>query len=174
MKQRGFTLIELIIVIVILGILAVTAAPKFIDIQSDASRATLQGLQSSIKGAISTTHAKSLVEGEQNQSTSSIAVPGGTVAMAYGYPTAAAAGIVAAMDIQAGAAGSVANAEWGYFVGTGTVTFAPYNKITWSATPAATDITNTNCYLTYTAATGAGTPLVVTPANSVISNSTGC
>ena len=41
-KQEGFTLIELIVVIVILGILAVTAAPKFIDLQGDARASALQ------------------------------------------------------------------------------------------------------------------------------------
>ena len=39
--QQGFTLIELIIVIVLLGILAVTAAPKFLNLQDDARDATL-------------------------------------------------------------------------------------------------------------------------------------
>jgi len=43
-QQKGFTLIELIIVIIILGILAVTAAPKFLDISSDANTSALQGL----------------------------------------------------------------------------------------------------------------------------------
>lgn len=46
MKQpQGFTLIELVVVIVILGILAVTAAPQFLNLQGDARRASLQGLK---------------------------------------------------------------------------------------------------------------------------------
>ena len=42
--QKGFTLIELIIVIVLLGILAVTAAPKFLNLQDDARDSVLQGI----------------------------------------------------------------------------------------------------------------------------------
>jgi MSHA pilin protein MshA len=44
-SNKGFTLIELIIVIVILGIMAVTAAPRFIDISSDANIAKLKALE---------------------------------------------------------------------------------------------------------------------------------
>jgi MSHA pilin protein MshA len=51
-SQHGFTLIELIIVIVILGILAVTAAPRFIDISSDAKVAALQSIKGSMAGTI--------------------------------------------------------------------------------------------------------------------------
>ncbi|GHY14243.1 MSHA biogenesis protein MshA [Vibrio cholerae] len=44
-RQGGFTLIELVVVIVILGILAVTAAPRFLNLQGDARKASLQGLK---------------------------------------------------------------------------------------------------------------------------------
>jgi MSHA pilin protein MshA len=63
MQQRGFTLIELIIVIVILGILAVTAAPKFIDIQGDARAATLDAVKASMNSTSSLIHAKTLIKG---------------------------------------------------------------------------------------------------------------
>jgi len=50
-KQLGFTLIELVVVIVILGVLAATAAPKFIDLSSDARIATLESLEGSMRSA---------------------------------------------------------------------------------------------------------------------------
>ena len=65
MKQQGFTLIELIIVIVILGILSVTAAPRFIDFQGDARKATLQGVKAALDGGARLIFAKSAVAGEQ-------------------------------------------------------------------------------------------------------------
>lgn len=43
-RSRGFTMIELIVVIVILGVLAATALPKFIDMNSDAKAAALKGV----------------------------------------------------------------------------------------------------------------------------------
>ncbi|SFD74751.1 prepilin-type N-terminal cleavage/methylation domain-containing protein [Pseudoalteromonas denitrificans] len=51
MKQKGFTLIELIIVIVILGILAITASTRFLNIQSDARIVALKELKRGMNSA---------------------------------------------------------------------------------------------------------------------------
>ncbi|HDV5579764.1 TPA: type II secretion system protein, partial [Vibrio cholerae] len=51
-RQGGFTLIELVVVIVILGILAVTAAPRFLNLQGDAREASLEGLRGAVAGAM--------------------------------------------------------------------------------------------------------------------------
>ena len=48
-NQKGFTLIELIIVIVVLGILAVTAAPQFVDFSTDAKSSAVKGLKGSLQ-----------------------------------------------------------------------------------------------------------------------------
>ena len=62
-NNRGFTLIELIIVIVILGILAVVAAPRFIDLSRDAKIATMNSLGGQVKGTINLAQAKARVSG---------------------------------------------------------------------------------------------------------------
>jgi len=62
-KNTGFTLIELIIVIVILGVLAAVAAPKFLDISSDAKIAVLNSLSGQFKSTINLVQAKARVKG---------------------------------------------------------------------------------------------------------------
>ena len=88
-NQNGFTLIELVVVIVILGILAAVAVPKFIDMQSDARQASLDGLFGSVRSAMALSHAQALVDGVSNQTGQTITMEGTSITMDYGYPDAA-------------------------------------------------------------------------------------
>jgi len=63
-RQQGFTLIELVVVIVILGVLAATAAPKFIDLTDDADEAVFLGISAAFKSGVYQVHLAWLIRGK--------------------------------------------------------------------------------------------------------------
>jgi len=64
--SKGFTLIELVLVIVILGILAATVAPKYVNLSGEAKAATLKGIQASLNTGVKLIQAKAIVQGKYN------------------------------------------------------------------------------------------------------------
>lgn len=95
-RQGGFTLIEMIVVIVILGILAVTAAPKFLNLESEARAGVLKGVDTAIKSAVSISGATLALDPATDKFTH-----------ANGYPTADESGIGSLVDVSSELTGKV-------------------------------------------------------------------
>ncbi len=84
-KQNGFTLVELVVVITILGIMAAFAFPRFAALQTEARVATVDGLAGSIRSAVTLAYTLDRATGV----TGTVTMEGNTITMANGYPNLA-------------------------------------------------------------------------------------
>ena len=127
-KQAGFTLIELVIVIIILGIMAVTAAPKFLNLQDDAKKSAAQGVQAAVSSAAQLVYSKAALVGVERDANGAVSSSDGTsIDVVYGYPAATTNGIQRAVTIDGSWAGAASGANF-VFATSGskcTVTYAP-------------------------------------------------
>ena len=99
-QQSGFTLIELIMVIVVLGILAAFALPRFANLGGDARLASMQGALASIKSASAIAHSAALAR--NNAANADVNLEGVDVDMVGLYPAPTATGIGAASGVVSG------------------------------------------------------------------------
>ena len=95
-QPRGFTLIELVVAIVILGVLTAFALPRFADLQAEARASALEGILGSTKSAASLAHAASLTSGLGPNAP--INMEGATVSMLGRYPDAGGMLIAASIE----------------------------------------------------------------------------
>jgi MSHA pilin protein MshA len=85
--QKGFTLIELVVVITILGILAAFAFPRFAALEVEARAATVNGLAGSLRSASSLAHSLALVQGVG--AVGPVTMEGNTITLVEFYPNLA-------------------------------------------------------------------------------------
>jgi MSHA pilin protein MshA len=136
-QQSGFTLIELIMVIVILGILAATAMPKFSDLSGEARIAKVNAMKAAMQSAATMAHGTQLAQGVNPNSAVTINQGLTIISMVNGYPQAAFGGILSAVETS------------DYYTGA------------WSTSGVSADMAHIACAVSYVEAAVAGIPTYI-------------
>lgn len=152
-KSKGFTLVELVIVIVILGILAVTAAPKFLNLSSDAKISTVNGVKGALQSANAIIYSKAVLAGKHKEPSASVVVDSATIALVNGYVAATAAEVQKVLEIEGGFTVAQGTAVT-YEMGADDVAVTTADVIIYTG---AAPVAASACMLVYTAAASATT-----------------
>ncbi|MEI6894298.1 MAG: type II secretion system protein [Colwellia sp.] len=152
-KDEGFTLIELVVVIIILGVLSVTALPKFINIQSDANVAIMSSAVGAMKSSVALFKSKTITSGADFL----VPVEFSGVKGSYYQPwaaTATATGFLADYssppEIFEGAGLNVDNWAYRIHVASGSyAVVATPRSVLDKAEPTESEVKATNCYFIY-------------------------